>query len=139
MNAKRQWLPSRSALLDVLLIFTVCSSYSCNQSNSSYVRNRVEGLKWQTAPSDASVRETEGIAQKGQSVFAQWEFATSQIRGAYSGWVTQCLPGYTVKSSGESSLIFGKHLESDYESVKIEITPTNESLHVKVTYVIFPD
>ncbi len=139
MNAKKQWLPSRSALLDVLLIFTVCSSCSCNQSNSSYVRNRVEGLKGQTAPSDASVRETEGIVQKGQFASAQWEFDTSQTRGAYSGWVTQRLPGYTVKSSGESSLVFGKHLESDYESVKIEITPTNESLHVKVTYVIFPD
>ena len=98
------------------------------------------GLKRQTAPSDASVRETAGVAQKGQSVSAQWEFDTSLTREDYLGWVTQRLqPGYTLKSSGESSLVFGKHLESDYESVKIESTPTKESLHVKVTYVIFPD
>ena len=140
MNAKTQSLPSLSGLLGVLLIFMVCSSCSCNQSDSSYVRDRVEDLKRQTTPSDASVRETEGIAQKGQSVSAQWEFDTSLTREDYLGWVTQRLqPSYPLKSFRGSSLVFGEHLESDYESVKIETTPTNESLHVKVTYVIFPD
>ena len=124
----------------MFLTITLCISCSHEQSSSSYVRERVEDLKRQTTPSDASVRETAGVAQKGQSVSAQWEFDTSLTREDYLGWVTQRLqPGYTLKSSGESSLVFGKHLDSDYESVKIESTPTKESLHVKVSYVIFPD
>jgi len=94
----------------------------------------------QTAPSDASVTETAAIASKGQSVSAEWEFDTSQTRRDYLDWVTHRLqPSYALESSAESSLIFGKHLEGDYESLKIEATPTKESLHVKVTYVIFPD
>ena len=124
----------------MLLIIALCISCSNEQFSSSYVRERVEDLKRQTAPSDASVRETSGIAQKGQSVSAQWEFDTSQTRGDYLEWVTHRLqPGYPLKSSGESGSVFGKHLDSDYESVKIETTPSKESLHVKVTYVILPD
>ena len=135
-----QRLPYITGLVGMLLTITLCISCSHEQSSSSYVRERVEDLKRQTAPSDASVRETAGVAQKGQSVSAQWEFDTSLTREDYLGWVTQRLqPGCTLKSSGESSLVFGKHLDSDYESVKIESTPTKESLHVKVTYVIFPD
>ena len=140
MTAKMQRLPYITGLVGMLLTITFCISCSHEQSGSSYVRERVEDLKRQTAPSDASVRETAGVAQKGQSVSAQWEFDTSLTREDYLGWVTQRLqPGYTLKSSGESSLVFGKHLDSDYESVKIESTRTKESLHVKVSYVIFPD
>ena len=140
MTAKMQRLPYITGLVGMFLTITLCISCSHEQSSSSYVRERVEDLKRQTTPSDASVRETAGVAQKGQSVSAQWEFDTSLTREDYLGWVTQRLqPGYTLKSSGESSLVFGKHLDSDYESVKIESTPTKESLHVKVSYVIFPD
>ncbi len=140
MTAKMQRLPYIAGLVGRLLITTLCISCSHEQSSSSYVRERVEDLKRQTAPSDASVREPAGIAQKGQSVSAQWEFDTSQTREDHLGWVTQRLQtGYTLKSSAESILVFGKQLDSDYESVKIESTPTKESLHVKVTYVIFPD
>lgn len=129
-----------AGLVAMFLIVTLCASCSNDQSGSSYVRDQVEELKRQTAPNDASVRETAGIAQKGQSVSAQWEFETSQARGDYSEWVTHRLqPGYTLKSSGESRLVFGKHLDNDYESVTIESTPTRESLHVKVTYLILPD
>jgi hypothetical protein len=135
-----QRLPYITGLVGMLLTITLCISCSHEQSSSSYVRERVEDLKRQTAPSDAPVRETAEVAQKGQSVSAQWEFDTSLTREDYRGWVTQRLqPGYTLKSSDESSLVFGKHLDSDYESVKIESTPAKESLHVKVSYVIFPD
>ena len=128
------------SLAGMLLIITLCISCSNEQSSSSYVRERVEDLKKQTAPSDASITTTAEIASKGQSVSAGWEFDTSQTRRDYLDWVTHRLqPSYALESSGESSLIFGKHLEGDYESVKIQVTPTKKSLHVKVTYVIFPD
>ena len=42
-------------LLEMFLIITLCVSCSHEQSSSSYVRERVEDLKRQTAPSDASV------------------------------------------------------------------------------------
>ena len=129
-----------SGLVGLFLIITLCVSCSNNQSSSSYVSERVEDLKKQTAPSDASVTEIAGIASKGQSVSAQWEFDTSKTRRDYLEWVTHRLqPGYALESSGESSLVFGKTLGGDYESVKIEAAPTKDSLHVKVTYVIFPD
>jgi hypothetical protein len=129
-----------ASLAGLFLIITLCVSCSNEQSSPSYVRERVEDLKKQTAPSYASVTETAGIASKGQSVSAGWEFDTSQTRRDYLDWVTHRLqPSYALQSSGESSLVFGKHLRGDYESVKIEATPTKESLHVKVTYVIFPD
>jgi len=129
-----------TSLVGVLLMITLCISCSNEQSSSSYVREQVEYLKKQTAPSNVFVTETGGITTKGQSVSAQWEFDTSQTRADYLGWVTQRLqPGYALKSPGESSLVFGRHLENDYESVKIEATPAKESLHVRVVYVIFPD
>lgn len=129
-----------ASLVGLCLITTLCVSCSNNSSSSSYLSERIEDLKKQTAPSDASVTETAGIASKGQSVTAAWEFDTSQTRRDYLEWVTHRLqPGYALESSGESRLVFGKHLEGDYESVKIEATPTKQSLHVKVTYVILPD
>jgi hypothetical protein len=129
-----------ASLAGLVLIITLCVSCSNNQSSSSYVTERVEDLKKQTAPSDASVTETAGIASKGQSVSAVWEFDTTQTRRDYLDWVTHRLqPSYALESSGESSLIFGKHLEGDYESVTIQATTTKESLRVKVAYVIFPD
>jgi preprotein translocase subunit SecG len=129
-----------ASLAGLFLIITLCVSCSNNQSSSSYVSERVEDLKKLTAPSDASVAETAGIASKGQSVSAGWEFDTSQTRGDYLGWVTHRLqPSYELESSGESRLVFGKHLGGDYEAVTIQTTTTKESLHVKVAYVIFPD
>lgn len=124
----------------MLLIIALCISCSDDQSSSSFIRERVENLKKQTAPSHASVRETAGISQNEHSVSAQWEFDTSKTRGEYSDWVMQRLqPGYQLKSSGESGLVFGNHLAADYESIKIETALTQESLHVKVTYTIVPD
>ena len=80
MTAKMQRLPYITGLVGMFLTITLCISCSHEQSSSSYVRERVEDLKRQTAPSDASVRETAGVAQKGQSVSAQWEFDTSLTR-----------------------------------------------------------
>jgi hypothetical protein len=129
-----------ASLVGLFLIITLCVSCSSSQSSSSYVSERVEDLKKRTAPTDASVTETEGIASKGQSVSARWEFDTSQTRRDYLDWVTHRLqPSYVLESSAESRLVFGKHLDGDYESVKIAVAPTKESLHVIVTYVIFPD
>jgi hypothetical protein len=135
-----QKAPHLAVRVGMLLIIALCISCSNEQSSSSFIRERVENLKKQTVPSDASVRETEGISQNEHSVSAQWEFNTSKTREDYSDWVTHRLQhGYQLKSSGESGLVFGNHLDSDYESVKFETTPTKESLRVKVTYVIFPD
>lgn len=137
---KMKRIPHIASLAGLCLITTLCVSCSNNSSSSSYLNERVEDLKKQTAPSDASITETSGIASKGQSVTAAWEFDTSQTRKDYLEWVTHRLqPGYALESSGESRLVFGNHLRGDYESVKIEAAPTNERLHVKVTYVIFPD
>ena len=131
-------VPCIISLLGLLLLITLCVSCSNEPSGSSYIRERVEDLKRQTAPSDASVRETAGIAPKGQSVSAQWEFDTSG--GDYLDWVKKRLQSsYALESAGEARLIFGKHLGGDYESVTIQTISTTESLHVKVTYVIFPD
>jgi hypothetical protein len=133
-------VPCVTILVGMFLLITFCLSCSNEQSSSSYVRERVEDLKRQTAPSDASVRETAEIAPKGQSVSAQWEFDTSQTRRDYLDWGTHRLQSsYALESSGEARLIFGKHLGGDYESVTIQATSTKESLHGKVTYVIFPD
>jgi len=124
----------------MLLLIAFCVSCSNEPATSYYVREQVEYLKRQTAPSDASVRETAGIAPKGQSVSAQWEFDTFQARGDYLDWATRRLrSNYVLESSDEARRIFGQHLEGDYESVTIQATSTTESLHVKVTYVVFPD
>ena len=133
-------VPCITSLLGILLLITLCVSCSNELTSSSYVRERMEDLKKQTAPSNAFVTETAGIATNGQSVSARWEFDTSETRGDYVRWVTQRLKSsYALESSGESSLVFGKRLGGDYESIKIEAVPTKESLHVKVTYLIFPD
>ena len=129
-----------SSFVGMLLLITYCASCSNEPATSSYVHEQVEYLKRQTAPSDASVRETAGIVPKGQSVSAQWEFDTSQARGEYLDWATRRLQSnYALESSDEARRIFGKHLGGDYESVTIQTISTKESLHVKVTYVIFPD
>lgn len=131
------YIPSLAGLC---LITTLCVSCSNNSSGSSHLGARVEDLKKQTAPSGASVSDTAGIASTGQSVTAAWEFDTSQTRADYLDWVTRRLqPGYALESSGESKLVFGNHLRGDYESVAIQATTAKESLHVKVTYVIYPD
>lgn len=137
---KMQKVPHITNFLGLLLIVTLCISCSNEQSSSSYVREQVEYLKKQTTPSNVFVKETAGITTNRQSVSAQWEFDVSQTRAEYLGWVTQRLqPAYALKSLSESSLVFGRLLENDYESVKIEAVPTKESLHVKVVYVVFPD
>jgi len=129
-------VPCIACLVGLFLLITLCISCSNKQSGYTYVRERVEELKQQTAPSDASVIETAGLASKGQSVSAQWEFDTSQTERDYQDWVRHRLQSsYALESSGESKLVFGKHLGGDYESVTIQTTHTKESLHVKVVYV----
>lgn len=137
---KMQRVLYSTSLAGLCLLTTLGVSCSNNPSSSSYVSERIEDLKKQTAPSDASVAETAGIALKGQAVTAGWEFDTSQTGRDYLEWVTHRLqPNYALESSGESRLVFGKHLRGDYESVTIKATTAKEPLHVKVTYVIHPD
>ncbi len=129
-----------AARVGMLLLIALCMSCSNEQSSSSFIQERVENLKKQTAPSDASVRETAGISQYEHSVSAQWEFETSLTKADYLDWVTRRLqPGYSLESSGQSGAVFGNYLAADYESIKIETTLAKESLHVKVTYMIVPD
>lgn len=117
-----------------------CISCSSKQTSASYVIERVEELKKETAPSDASVRETTGIVSKPQSVSAHWEFETAQTHHDYLEWLKRRLqPTMVIESSTDSRIVFGRRLRGDYESLKIEVTPAKESLHALVTYVIYPD
>ena len=128
------------SLFGILLFALHCISCSSKQPSASYVTERVEELKKETAPSEASVRETTGIVSKAQSVSARWEFETAQTQHDYLEWVKRrLLPTFVIESSTDSRIVFGRHLGGDYESLKIEVTPTKESLHSLVTYVIYPD
>lgn len=103
-----------SSFVGMLLLITFCVSCSNEPATTSYVHEQVEYLRRQTAPSDASVRETAGISPKGQSVSAQWEFDTSLAREEYLDWATRHLrSSYVLESSDEARRIFGKHLEGD--------------------------
>ncbi len=129
-----------TSLFGILLFALHCISCSSKQPSASYVTERVEELKKETVPSDALVRETTGIVSKAQSVSAHWEFETAQTQHDYLEWVKRrLLPTFVTESSTDSRIVFGRRLGGDYESLKIEATPTKDSLHALVTYVIYPD
>jgi len=55
-------------------------------------------------------------------------------------WVSQQLQHeFTLKTSGESRLVFLRDFRGDVESVNIQATPSKGTLHVRVTSAIYPD
>jgi hypothetical protein len=132
----------RPALLAaVLAAIALCCSCADRTDHNSYFQDRVNALRGRTVPSDAIVANDSGLTLSAYSATAHWEFETNEERKVYLSWLSLQLEHdeFKLKSSDEFSLVLTKSSRGESESVKVEVTPSNGKLHVKIAYAIDSD
>jgi len=126
-----------------ILIFSgiaLCNSCGNDARSDSFVRDEMNSVRERTIPSDAVIGSSSEPKPTQYSVVADWEFETSEEKAVYLGWISQQLQrDFTLKTSGESRLVFTKGFGGDSESVSIQTSSSNGKLHVRVINAIYPD
>jgi hypothetical protein len=130
-----------AAATALLVVMALCCSCSERSDHSIYLRDRVSSIRGLTLPSGSVVTKDSGLLLSGYSAAANWEFETREERKDYLSWVREQLESsnFRLQTSDESSLLLIKTSGEEADTIKIQVTPSNQGLRVQVAFAIDSD
>lgn len=125
----------------LLMVMLLCCSCAERGDHAIYLRDRVNIIKGLTLPSGSVVTKDSGLLLSGYSAAANWEFETREQRKDYLSWVREQLENssFKLQTADESSLLLIKTLEDEADTIKIQVTPSNQAWRVQVAFAIDSD
>ena len=130
----------RGVMVIIVSVAVICNSCSREVSTDSSVSDELSSIRERITPSDAVIGGSSGPTVTQYSTLSEWSFETDERNSVYMEWASQQLQrDFTLKTSGESSLVFLKSFQKDVESVSIQTRPSDGKLSVQITDAIYPD
>jgi hypothetical protein len=125
----------------LLVVFTLCCACSERGDHSIYLRDRVSSIKQLTLPSGSVVTKDSGLLVSGYSAAANWEFETGEGRKDYLSWAREQLESsnFILQTFDESSLLLIKTSGNEADTIKIQVTLSNQAMRVQVAFAIDSD
>lgn len=124
----------------IVSVAVFCNSCSRDVSTDTSVSDELGSVRERITPSDAVTGGSSGPTVTPYSTLSEWSFETDEKNSVYMEWARQQLQrDFTLKTSGESSLVFLKSFQKDVESVSIQTRPSDGKLRVQITDAIYPD
>lgn len=139
----RNWRGANAQrLLSLLLLFLTSVLTSCGTApgTEAWFQGEASALRAKTVPPDCAAFAEKGIARESARIVAHWECDSSWDSARYRDWVKEQLrSGYKTIRSDADSLVVGKNLGGDFESIRVETRQEGGTLHIRIEVQSYPD